>query len=115
LAATFHAPHRVVDYIILLQGEVTALLDIGEVRMKPFDVLIQRGTNHGWVNYGESPPFSPPCLSMLSPCPDVRSGQPDLKAWNQAKARRNAAGEGREGAEQPFAITAFCGVDSAEW
>ena len=44
-----------VDYIILLKGEVTCLLDIGEVAMKPFDVLIQRGTNHGWVNYGEEP------------------------------------------------------------
>jgi hypothetical protein len=44
-----------VDYIILLQGEVTMLLDEGEVRMKPFDVLIQRGTNHGWVNYGDAP------------------------------------------------------------
>lgn len=44
-----------VDYIILLKGEVTMLLDEGEVRMKPFDVLIQRGTNHGWVNYGDEP------------------------------------------------------------
>ena len=44
-----------VDYIILLQGEVTCLLDVDEVHMKPFDVLIQRGTNHGWVNYGEEP------------------------------------------------------------
>jgi hypothetical protein len=40
---------------VLLQGEVTALLDVGEVHMKPFDVLIQRGTNHGWVNYGSEP------------------------------------------------------------
>ena len=44
-----------VDYIILLKGEVTCLLDVGEVQMKPFDVPIQRGTNHGWVNYGEEP------------------------------------------------------------
>ena len=44
-----------VDYIVLLKGEVTALFDIGEVKMKPFDVLIQRGTNHGWVNHGEEP------------------------------------------------------------
>jgi quercetin dioxygenase-like cupin family protein len=43
------------DYIVLLQGEVTALLDIGEVTMRPFDVLIQRGTNHGWVNHGSEP------------------------------------------------------------
>lgn len=44
-----------VDYIILLQGEVTLLLDAGEVNMKPFDVVVQRGTNHGWVNYGDTP------------------------------------------------------------
>ena len=44
-----------VDYIILLQGEVTMLLDDGEVAMKPFDVVVQRGTNHGWVNYGDTP------------------------------------------------------------
>ncbi len=44
-----------VDYIILLKGEVTLLLDVGEVHMKPFDVVVQRGTNHGWVNYGDEP------------------------------------------------------------
>ncbi len=44
-----------VDYIILLSGEVTMLLDDGEVAMKPLDVVIQRGTNHAWVNYGNEP------------------------------------------------------------
>ncbi|HYM16943.1 MAG TPA: cupin domain-containing protein [Micropepsaceae bacterium] len=43
------------DYIVLLKGEVTALFDVGEVKMRPFDVLIQRGTNHGWVNHGDEP------------------------------------------------------------
>src|SRR5882724_4283450 len=58
-----------VDYIILLQGEVTALLDIGEVHMKPFDVLIQRGTNHGWVNYGEEPALLMAVLVDAEPLP----------------------------------------------
>ncbi len=44
---------RTVDYVVLLRGEVTMLLDEGEVQLKPFDVVVQRGTNHGWVNYGE--------------------------------------------------------------
>ena len=35
-----------VDYVILLSGEVDLLLDDGEVHLKPFDVVIQRGTNH---------------------------------------------------------------------
>ncbi len=43
---------RTVDYIILLDGEVTLILDRGEVKLKPFDVVVQRGTNHAWVNHG---------------------------------------------------------------
>ncbi|MNP24238.1 Cupin domain protein [compost metagenome] len=41
------------DYIILLQGSITLVLDETEVEMKPFDVVIQRGTNHSWVNRGD--------------------------------------------------------------
>jgi quercetin dioxygenase-like cupin family protein len=41
-----------VDYVILLSGEVDLVLDDGEVHLKPFDVVIQRGTNHAWVNRG---------------------------------------------------------------
>jgi quercetin dioxygenase-like cupin family protein len=46
---------KTVDYIILLSGEVTMLLDEGEVDLKPFDVVIQRGTNHAWINRGSEP------------------------------------------------------------
>ena len=58
-----------VDHIVLLRGEVTALLDIGEVEMKPFDVLIQRGTNHGWVNHGEEPALLMAVLVDAEPLP----------------------------------------------
>ena len=44
-----------IDYIILLEGELTLLLDNGEVDLKPFDVVIQRGTNHAWINKGPGP------------------------------------------------------------
>ncbi|MDB9813989.1 cupin domain-containing protein [Gammaproteobacteria bacterium] len=44
-----------IDYIILLKGDVTLLLDEDEVRLKPHDVVVQRGTNHAWVNNGEDP------------------------------------------------------------
>ncbi len=37
-----------VDYIIVLKGEIYAILDKGEKRLKQGDVLIQRGTNHSW-------------------------------------------------------------------
>lgn len=45
-----------VDYIILISGEVDLLLDAGEAKgLKPGDVVIQRGTNHAWVNTGSEP------------------------------------------------------------
>jgi len=39
-----------IDYIIVLEGEVTLLLDEDEVDLEPFDVVIQRGTNHAWIS-----------------------------------------------------------------
>ena len=39
-----------IDYAIVLSGEIYALMDEGEVLMKPGDILIQRGTNHAWSN-----------------------------------------------------------------
>jgi naringenin degradation protein FdeH len=46
---------RTVDYIILLSGKVTLVLDKGEADLKPFDVVVQRGTNHSWINHGPEP------------------------------------------------------------
>ena len=40
---------KTIDYIILLSGNVTLLLDNDEVQLQPFDVVVQRGTNHAWV------------------------------------------------------------------
>jgi hypothetical protein len=37
-----------VDYIIVLKGEIWAIMDKGEVLLKPGDILVQRGTNHSW-------------------------------------------------------------------
>ena len=37
-----------VDYLIVLKGEIWAILDEGETCLKPGDVMIQRGTNHSW-------------------------------------------------------------------
>jgi quercetin dioxygenase-like cupin family protein len=44
-----------IDYIILLEGDVTLILDKEEVVIKPHDVVVQRGTNHAWVNNGNNP------------------------------------------------------------
>ena len=43
------------DYIIVLEGEVVAMLEAGETVLRPGDVLIQRGTNHAWSNRSTKP------------------------------------------------------------
>jgi hypothetical protein len=43
---------RSIDYAIVLSGEIDMLLDEGEVHVAAGDFLIQRGTNHAWVNRG---------------------------------------------------------------
>jgi quercetin dioxygenase-like cupin family protein len=35
-----------------LQGDVSLILEAGETRIKPGQVVIQRGTNHAWVAHG---------------------------------------------------------------
>lgn len=42
-----------IDYVIVLKGELSIVLDGDERALKPFDVVIQRGTNHAWVNRGK--------------------------------------------------------------
>ena len=44
-----------VDYIIVLKGEIWAVMDKGEVLLKPGDILVQRGTNHSWSVRTEGP------------------------------------------------------------
>jgi quercetin dioxygenase-like cupin family protein len=44
-----------VDYCIVLAGEVDMDMDDSSVRLKAGDVVIQRGTNHSWVNRGTEP------------------------------------------------------------
>jgi mannose-6-phosphate isomerase-like protein (cupin superfamily) len=51
---TFHETNTL-DYAIVLEGEVWALMDIGETLMKPGDVLIQRGTHHAFANRTDKP------------------------------------------------------------
>ncbi len=41
---------RSIDYAIVLEGEIDMLLDDSEVHLKAGDVLIQKATNHAWVN-----------------------------------------------------------------
>ncbi len=44
-----------VDYLVLISGELTMIMDVGEVTLKPGDCIVQRGTRHGWANRGDKP------------------------------------------------------------
>jgi quercetin dioxygenase-like cupin family protein len=44
-----------VDYALVLDGEIWALMDEGEVLMHAGDCLVQRGTNHAWSNRTDRP------------------------------------------------------------
>ncbi len=46
-----HETHSI-DVICLLQGEATLILEHGETRLSPGQVVIQRGTNHAWEAHG---------------------------------------------------------------
>ena len=39
-----------IDYGIVLEGEVVLIVDEGETTVRAGDIVIQRGTNHGWAN-----------------------------------------------------------------
>ena len=51
-----NAPHplmhktKTVDYGIVLEGEITMVLDRGETTVQAGDIIIQNGTNHAWAN-----------------------------------------------------------------
>jgi len=44
-----------IDYGIVLEGELTLILDEGETVCRAGDIVIQRGTNHGWANRSGKP------------------------------------------------------------
>ena len=44
-----------VDYGVVIEGEVTLVLDDSEVQLKPGSVVVQRGTNHAWANRSGKP------------------------------------------------------------
>jgi quercetin dioxygenase-like cupin family protein len=41
-----------IDYVVVMQGELDMDMDESTVKLKAGDVLVQRGTNHAWVNRG---------------------------------------------------------------
>jgi len=46
---------QTVDYGLVLEGEITLLLDQEEVLMRQGDFVVERGTNHAWANRSGKP------------------------------------------------------------
>lgn len=51
---SFHRTETV-DFGIVLCGEIVLLMDEGETTVRQGDIVIQRGTNHGWANRSGEP------------------------------------------------------------
>jgi len=55
------APHpymqktRTLDFCLVLEGEMTLVLDTEEVALEAGDTVVQRGTNHAWSNRSNKP------------------------------------------------------------
>src|SRR5262245_33379703 len=51
------AMHRTetVDYVIVISGEIDMDMDDSTVTLRAGDVMVQRGTNHSWVNRSDRP------------------------------------------------------------
>ena len=55
------APHplmhrtQTIDYGIVLEGELTLIVDRGETIVRAGDIVVQRGTNHAWSNRSGNP------------------------------------------------------------
>ncbi len=56
-----NAPHpymqktRTLDFCLVIEGEITLVLDTEEVHLKAGDTVVQRGTNHAWSNRSSNP------------------------------------------------------------
>ena len=60
-AYSTRAPHpymqktATLDFCLVLEGEITLVLDQQEVRLAAGDTVVQRGTSHAWSNRSERP------------------------------------------------------------
>ena len=46
---------RSLDICVVLEGEITLVLDTQEVSLAAGDIVVQRGTNHAWSNRSDRP------------------------------------------------------------
>jgi uncharacterized cupin superfamily protein len=54
IASEMHRTETI-DYIAVLDGEIDMDMDDSTVKLRAGDVMVQRGTNHAWVNRSKAP------------------------------------------------------------
>jgi mannose-6-phosphate isomerase-like protein (cupin superfamily) len=79
-----------VDYIIVLKGEIYAIMDKGETLLKAGDILVQRGTNHSWSVRSNEPCIIAAILVSAAPLGARRPARKAAKRPAKRPARRRA-------------------------
>jgi hypothetical protein len=76
-----------VDYIIVLKGEIHAIMETGEKLLRAGDILVQRGTNHSWSVRGAEPCIVAAVLVSAKPLGGSRkkNKKPAKKAGKKRK------------------------------
>jgi uncharacterized cupin superfamily protein len=74
-----------IDYGIVLEGQITLVLDDSEVTLHAGDVVVQRGTDHAWANRGKP---SPKWRSSSSTLNSTERWRPSCRAqaWSSSCA-----------------------------
>ena len=74
-----------VDYIIVLKGEIYAIMDAEEKLLRAGDILVQRGTNHSWSVRGKEPCIVAAVLVSAKP---ARASKSKKKPAQKAKKKK---------------------------
>lgn len=82
--AMMHAT-ATVDYIIVLKGEIWAILDKGEKLLKQGDILVQRGTNHSWSVRTDEPAIVAAVLIGAKPVGRLTKKRPATRPAKKKK------------------------------
>ena len=76
-----------VDYIIVLKGEIYAVMETGEKLLKAGDILVQRGTNHSWNVRGTEPCIVAAVLVSATPVGSAKNS-PARKSKKKKKKKK---------------------------
>ena len=58
-----------IDYLVVIAGEMWMVMEDGEVLLRAGDCIVQRGTNHAWVNKTDKPCLLAAILIDAHPAP----------------------------------------------